>query len=102
VNGWIGHSRGHEVIEEHDELPSGGTDGHEELYLVTRGTARFRVGDHEFDAPPGTLVHVADPSLVRSAVAVEAGTTVVAIGATPGQPFKVSPWEQRELGAVTT
>ena len=99
VNGWIGHKAGDEVIEEHDELPTGDEDtvGHEELYLVTSGTARFRVGDDEFDAPQGTFVAVRDPALVRHAVAAEDGTTVLAIGAAPGVAFSVSPWERRQV-----
>ena len=32
------------------------------------------------DAPAGTVVAVRDPALVRSVVAVEAGTTVLAVG----------------------
>lgn len=102
VGAWIGHRPGDTVIEEHDELPEDGVPGHEELYVVTRGTARFRVGDEEFSAPPGTLVHVRDPALVRSAKAVEPGTTVLAVGAAPGRAFAVSPWERRALERAGT
>jgi hypothetical protein len=37
----------------------------------------------EFDAPAGTLVFVRDPSVHRHAVAVEAGTEVLAFGGDP-------------------
>jgi hypothetical protein len=92
VNAWVGDAAGDEVIGEHDERE----DGHEELYLVVEGHARFRVAGRDVDAPPGTLVAVA-PDVRRSAVALEPGTTVLAIGARPGAAFTPSPWESREL-----
>lgn len=88
VNAWVGERAGDEVIEEHDERAG----GHEELYLVVAGRARFRLGAEEVDAPEGTLVAVA-PRVTRSAVAVAAGTTVLAIGAKPGVAFSPSAWE---------
>ena len=42
------------------------------------------VDDHEMDAPAETVVAVRDPALVRSVVAVDAGTTVLAVGCAPG------------------
>ena len=36
-----------------------------------------------------------DPDLVRSAVAREAGTTLICFGGTPGEAFEVSPWERK-------
>jgi hypothetical protein len=38
-------------------------------------------------------VFLGDPAVRRGAVALEAGTTVLAIGGQPGQPYTVSPWE---------
>ena len=96
VNAWVAEGAGEEIIEEHDELNTEGADNHEELYLVLDGHATFTVDGNEVDAPRGTLVFVEAP-LVRKAVASEPGTTVLAIGATPGVPFRVSPWEQRHL-----
>ena len=52
-----------EAIEPHDELsPNAG--GHEELYVVLAGRARFVVGGEEIDAPRGTMlrVDVSNPS----------------------------------------
>ena len=46
----------------------------------------------EHDAPAGTLVHC-PPGTPRGAVAAEAGTTVLGIGAKPGEVFKPSGWE---------
>ena len=66
VNAWVAPEAGGQAVERHDEAPEeGATDGHEELYVVLRGHARFTVGDEEIDAPEGTLVFIADPALVR-------------------------------------
>src|SRR5205814_8947924 len=72
------------VISEHDETPS----GHEELYLVLEGHATFTVAGEEIDAPAGTLVFVRDPAAKRGAVAREAGTTVLTVGARPGAAYR--------------
>ena len=69
VNAYTARAAGDLVVEEHDERGSG-SGHHEELYVV-----------------------VADPAVVRSAIAVEPATTVLAIGATVGEAYRVSPWE---------
>ena len=98
VNAWVAPEAGGQVVERHDEAPEDGdATGHEELYLVLRGHARFTVGDEEIDAPAGTLVFVADPMLVREAIANAAGTSVLVVGAARGVAFAPSEWEQREL-----
>ena len=97
VNAWTATAAGQVLIEEHDELEDD-TGAHEELYLVTSGRARFRVGGGELDAPAGTIVAVPDPATRRSAVAESAGTTVFCVGAAAGRGFEVSPWERRRLG----
>ena len=94
VNAYVSPAAGRIVIEEHDEQ---GT-GHEELYYVAEGRATFTVGEEEVDAPAGTFVFLRDPELTRRAVAGEAGTAVLAIGARPGEPFSVSDWERRYTG----
>jgi tetratricopeptide (TPR) repeat protein len=78
------------VISDHVELLA----NHEELYVVVSGHATFTVGGDEIDAPEGTLVFVSDPAARRGAVAREAGTTVLVVGARPGEAFSVSPWEE--------
>ena len=101
VNAWVAPEAGGQAVERHDEAPEdGGTNGHEELYVVVRGHARFTVGDEEIDAPEGTLVFIADPALVREAIASEPGTTVLAIGAARGVAFEPSDWEQSWLRKV--
>jgi hypothetical protein len=97
VNAWLGREAGDEVIEQHDELNPDDADNHEELYLVIDGHATFTVDGEEVDAPRGTLVFVKDPSLVRRAVAAQAGTMVLAIGATPHVAYKPSPWERKHV-----
>lgn len=78
---------GQRVVEEHFER-----DGHEEMYVVLRGRARFTLGDDEVDAPAGTIVY-ARPGTKRGAIAVEDDTAVLAVGAKPGVVFEPSPWE---------
>ena len=45
------------------------------------------------DAPAGTVVFIRDPDVRRSAVAIEAGTSVLAVGGRAGEPYSTSPWE---------
>jgi tetratricopeptide (TPR) repeat protein len=92
VNAYTCKAAGEEVVEAHDEL-GGGAGGHEELYVVLSGHAVFTLDGAEQDAPAGTLVFCKDPSVQRSAIAREAGTTVLAIGGAAGEPYKVSAWE---------
>jgi tetratricopeptide (TPR) repeat protein len=80
------------VVEEHNETGPG-AGHHEELYVVITGRATFTVDGESLDAPAGTLVFLDDPKDVRAARALEDGTTVLAIGGTRGEPFRVSPWE---------
>jgi hypothetical protein len=71
---------GDALIEPHRETTDG--LGHEELYFVVRGRARFELDGAAFDAPAGTLVHV-QPEVHRHGVAVEADTEVLAFGGFP-------------------
>jgi len=87
LNVWVGEHADDHVIEPHRE-----PNGPEELYVVLRGSARFTLGDEQFDAPVGTLVH-APPNVFREAIATEDGTTVLAMGAKAGEAFSPSPWE---------
>lgn len=78
------------VIDEHDQT----SVGHEELYVVVEGSATFTVADETIDAPAGTLVFVRDPALRRGAVAEDLRTTILAVGAKPGEAFTPSAWEE--------
>jgi quercetin dioxygenase-like cupin family protein len=87
-NAYTAEKAGDRVVEEHSEQ-----DGHEELYLVARGRATFKLDDEEVDAPVGTFVHC-PPGTRRGAHAVEDRTAVVVFGAKPGVPHEISKWEQ--------
>jgi tetratricopeptide (TPR) repeat protein len=87
VNAYTAEEAGQRVVEEHRE-----EGGHEELYVVVSGRATFTVDGEDHDAPAGTLVQC-PPGTPRGAVAAEAGTTVLGIGAKPGEVFKPSGWE---------
>jgi tetratricopeptide (TPR) repeat protein len=88
INAYTAEKAGQDVVENHTEESL----GHEELYVVLAGHATFRLNDEEVDAPAGTAVFVRDPSVRREAKAVEAGTTVLAVGGKPGS-HEISGWE---------
>jgi hypothetical protein len=91
ANAYTGEREGDEVIEPHDELsPSAG--GHEELYLVVSGRARFTVGEEQIDAPAGALIAI-DVGVQRQAVAAEPETTVLVVGGEPGASYPPAPFE---------
>ena len=92
VNAYAARENGGLIIEEHDELGSG-AGGHEELYVVVSGHARFSLAGEEIDAPLGTLVFVRDPAVRRSAHSAAPDTTILVVGAQPGRAFEPSPWE---------
>jgi quercetin dioxygenase-like cupin family protein len=89
VNAWTAREAGGTLTPEHDEIPS----GHEELYVVVAGRATFTVAGDEIDAPTGTVVFVPDPATKRGAVAREPGTTLLALGARKGAPYRPRAWE---------
>ena len=74
INAYVAPNAGDDVVEEHTETSL----GHEELYLVLAGRARFTLDGETLDAPAGTLVFLRDPAVKRHARAEEAGTTVLA------------------------
>jgi quercetin dioxygenase-like cupin family protein len=90
VNAYTATQEG-KIVGEHEETDT----YHEELYYVVKGSATFTIDEAPVEAPAGTFVYVPDPASVRSAVAHEAGTTVLCLGGKPGETFAVSPWEQK-------
>jgi quercetin dioxygenase-like cupin family protein len=88
VNAWTADGAGDPVIERHRE-----PDGPEELYVVLEGRAAFTIEGEKVDAARGSLVYV-PPNTLREAVAAEAGTTVLALGAPRGNAFEPSAWEE--------
>lgn len=89
MNSYTATEVGSEIVEDHTEE----TYGHEEVYIVVAGHARFTLNGDEVDAPTGTIVHLPDPSVRRSAVAVDPETRVLAVGGKPGEAFRPSAWE---------
>jgi tetratricopeptide (TPR) repeat protein len=87
ANAWTAASAGDRIINEHDEE---GED--EELYLVHSGRATFELDGERVDAPAGTFVF-AEPGVKRTAFAEEAGTTILALGGTPGEAYAPIGWE---------
>jgi tetratricopeptide (TPR) repeat protein len=90
VNAWTGRAVGDRIINEHDEAEP--SDGHEELYLVTTGRARFELDGEQTDAPAGAMIFV-QPGVKRTAFAEEPDTTIVVVGSAPGQAYEVIGWE---------
>jgi tetratricopeptide (TPR) repeat protein len=89
VNAYSALEVGGQIVESHTEDQL----GHEEIYLVLRGRARFTVDGNEHELAAGQLVFVRDPQLRRGAIALEEETVVLALGGKPGQPHVVSAWE---------
>jgi quercetin dioxygenase-like cupin family protein len=89
MNSYTATAVGDEVVEDHNEE----TYGHEEVYIVVSGHAKFALNGDEVDAPAGTIVHLPDPSVRRHAVALEPETRVLAVGGKPGEAFQPSSWE---------
>jgi quercetin dioxygenase-like cupin family protein len=89
MNSYTAAEVGGEIVEDHTEE----TYGHEEVYVVVSGHARFTLDGDEVDAPAGTIVHLPDPSVRRHAVAIERETRVLAVGGKPEEAFRPSAWE---------
>ena len=90
VNAFLGAAVDERVVELHDE-----TGGHEELYVVVRGAARFVIDGTEHELPAGSMVLV-PPATRREAFATMPDTAVLVVGGTPGT-HHVSDWEARQL-----
>ena len=89
ISAYSAAEAGETVVEPHDEESDG--RGHEEIYVVMQGAARFTLGGDDVDAGAGTLVLVR-PGTHRQAVATEPDTLVLAIGGPPPFPPAGSEW----------
>ena len=89
VNAYSAPEAGAPIVETHTESQL----GHEEIYLVLRGRARFSIDGNDHELGAGELVFVSDPSLQRGAVALDADTIVLALGGKPGSAHEISAWE---------
>lgn len=94
VTAWTARNAGDRVINEHQEAEAGEEESErdEELYLVLQGHAVFELDGERHEAPAGTFVFVR-PAVKRTAFAEEPGTTIVAVGGTPGKPYEPVGWE---------
>jgi tetratricopeptide (TPR) repeat protein len=92
IAAWTAAAAGDPLIERHDETTTGAGAPHEELYVVLEGRATFTIAGQEHDAPAGACLLV-EVGTMRSAVAAEPGTTVLAIGGKPGAALPPSPFE---------
>jgi tetratricopeptide (TPR) repeat protein len=88
INAYTAEAVGGHVVERHTEEQL----GHEEVYIVISGRARFVLDDDELSAPAGTMVFVRDPAVKREAIAEAPETLVLAIGGKPGR-HEPSAWE---------
>ena len=77
--GFVGRNAGDLVVEPHTEDEG---RGHQELYVILRGAARFTLDGETLDVPAGTLIAV-EPHVHREAVATEPDTAVLALGGPP-------------------
>ena len=87
INAWTAAEAGDRILNEHDEAGDA-----EELYVVHRGRATFELDGERVDVPAGTFVF-ARPGVMRTAFAVEPGTTILAIGGRPGEAWEPDGWE---------
>ena len=81
ANLFVARDVGDELVAAHDETDS----AQQELYLVLRGAVRFTFDDETRDAAAISVAAVPDTSVRRSAVALEPGATMLALGAPPGK-----------------
>jgi hypothetical protein len=83
------------LVAEHNELES----DQEELYVVVEGSVRFTLAGETVTAPSVSFVAVPDPAVSRSAVALEDGTLLLAIGAPRGSGFRTT-WKRENFERV--
>jgi tetratricopeptide (TPR) repeat protein len=86
-NAYTAAEAGLDVVEPHTEDDL----GHDELYFVHAGRARFTIDGSDYEALAGSYVHIPDPASHRHAIALEPGTTVLSFGGPP--TFQPSSWE---------
>ena len=95
ANVYVAQTAERSLIAEHDETAA----GHQELYVVISGRARFRLDGEEYDVGSGDVVAVRDPQVRRQAIALEPGTTLLAVGARPDENFRSS-WQPHHFDGV--
>ena len=92
ISAYTAETAGQEIVEDHVEDADG--RGHEEVYLVVRGSARFVLDGEPVRARAGTFLRVAS-HVRRSAVAVDVPAAVVVVGGDPDYEPAASEWIER-------
>jgi uncharacterized cupin superfamily protein len=95
VNAYVAREAGQGLIGDHDET---GSD-QEEVYVVTTGRARFTIDGVEHDVDAGGVVALPDPTTQRAAIALERGTTILAVGGRKRDRFDSS-WQRHHFDGV--
>jgi quercetin dioxygenase-like cupin family protein len=77
------------LIPEHNEAQS----GQQEIYFVHRGEVTVTLNGEQTTAAEGSVVAV-EPATLRKFEAAASPTTLLVIGAAPGQPYEIGEWER--------
>jgi mannose-6-phosphate isomerase-like protein (cupin superfamily) len=77
------------LVIPHDELGEG--EQNEELYVVTKGRARFTCDGEEVELSPGEVLF-AKPGVKREAIALESPTMLLIVGGRPGEAYTPPIW----------
>ena len=80
---------GEELVKPHDEAQS----MQQELFVILSGEAEFELDGQKLNADTGTAVAV-DPNVERSAMALKSPTSVLIIGAKPGEIYTPPSWDE--------
>ena len=91
ANVFVQAEAGGRLVVDHRETDT----GHQELYVVLGGRAEFLIDGEPLDCPRGACVAIPDPGVKRSAMAVDAGTSVLVIAGTSGKAYEVSAWDAK-------
>ena len=95
LNAFVAREAGQELVGKHDETAS----GQEEVYVVTAGRALVTLDGAASEVSAGTVIALTDPATTRLVVALEPGTTLVAIGAPRRERFD-STWNASHFDDV--
>jgi hypothetical protein len=95
ANVFVAEQPGTVLVEPHDEVAS----GQEELYVIVRGRAEFALDGESIDGAAIFVVAVRDPAVRRRVMAIEPGTTLLALGGRPSEAF-ASTWRSSHFEGV--
>jgi hypothetical protein len=95
LNAFIAREAGQVLVGEHDETAS----GQEEVYVLMAGRARVTLDGDDSDVDAVTIVALPSAPTRRAVVALEPGTTLLAIGAPARERFE-STWRASHFDDV--